>query len=485
MRRARDPDALAAYLEDASRALHGRADEVVWPESAGEVSELLADCCAKGIPVTVSGGGTGVTGGRVPLGGVVLATDRLRRCGPFPPARAGGEALVEVGAGVPLAELHGEAERAGWFYPPDPTEEGAYLGGTLATNASGARSFRFGPTRAWVRAVEAVLPDGRIVRLARGQSVARGGRLELPTVSGDRLVVPAPNWAPPKTRKNAAGYHPGPDAVDLLVGSEGTLAVIVKATVALRPRPPGWITGLLAFPSERQALEFVAAARRGEGRVSPASLEFLDAASLRLLARRGERVPEGAEAAVVLDEPLPRGGHAEDLLDRYAALADRHGASPESWLSGEAEDRRRLRALRHALPAAVNETVTRRGFGKLGTDTAVPPGRLPGLLERYRRILDEAGMEYVVFGHAGDDHLHVNLIPSSEHEAEAGRRLHERLLEAAVEVGGTVSAEHGIGKLRRQALARMYPPEALAAMRATKAAFDPQGILGRGTLFPP
>lgn len=446
----------AAYLEDAS-GFSGRAERLFKPRSAEEVAEILRAASASGTPVTVYGAGTGLTGGAVAQGGWVLSTERLTRL-----EIQGEEARAE--AGVALRDLQAAARRAGKFYPPDPTEQAASLGGTIATNASGARSFRYGPTRRWVRELAVVLPSGQILRRRRGEPVD----FPLPAIPG------------PAVTKNTAGYRlePGMDWVDLFIGSEGTLGVVVEATLALLPLPRELVTGVVFLPGDEAALRAVERWRSLEGL---RMLEFLDAKSLELLRPRYPAIPARAGAALLIEQEAGSETALEEWTERLeAAGADLEG----SWFAASEADRERFREFRHALPESVNDLVRRRGLMKLGSDYAVPAARIREMLACYRsRCEAEFPGAYVIFGHIGDGHLHVNLLPSSDEEFQRGRGLMVEFARRAVALGGTVSAEHGLGKRKAGLLELQYAPEQIEAMKAVKRRLDPKWILGRGNLF--
>ncbi|HLL77485.1 MAG TPA: FAD-binding oxidoreductase, partial [Pyrinomonadaceae bacterium] len=256
-------DEVRSYLSDASNLAGGRAERVVFPETAQEVAEVLAAATRDRVPVTVSGAGTGIVGGRVPFGGIVLATDRLNRIVEIVKGeRGGGRATVE--AGVTLADFRRAVESRGLLYPPDPTELSCYVGGTVATNASGARTFKYGPTRAYVRRLKLALATGDIVHLRRGEARADGqGNLRLPLADGRGINLKLPTYRMPQTRKHAAGYfiEPRVDAVDLFVGSEGTLGVVCEVEAALLPKPENFLAGVVFFDAEENLLAFVRSAR--------------------------------------------------------------------------------------------------------------------------------------------------------------------------------------------------------------------------------
>ena len=445
------------YLTDAS-GYRGHAERVVVPEDQAGVAAVLREASARAVPVTVAGAATGVTVGSVPLGGWVLSLEKLTRLEIHP-----GFAIA--GAGVPLGELQAAAARRSQFYPPDPTETSSFIGGNISTNASGSRSFRYGATRRWIERLGVVLADGRAMDIGRGDSI-----------DFDPGAIPLPDVA-----KNTAGYllRPGMDWVDLFCGSEGTLGVVTEARLRLLPAPRAVLAGVVFFEADGAALDAVDVWRSTAVRM----LEYLDARSLELLRPRYPEIPAAARAAILFDQELA----AEDdpevdrWLDRIEAA---HAMAEESWFATTARDRERFRQFRHALPEMVNDTVRRAGALKMHTDYAVPLAHNRQMLAYYRtRLEEEFPGRYVIFGHIGDAHVHVNLFSDPSHPAPANALLLE-FARQAVSLGGTVSAEHGLGKRKAHLLALQYTPEHIALMRDVKHRLDPQNILGRGTLWP-
>jgi FAD/FMN-containing dehydrogenase len=443
-------------LEDAS-GLRGHAERVIVADDESDVVSVLGDAAAAGIPLTIAGAGTGVTGARVPFGGWVLSLEKLNRLEVH-----SGYAIA--GPGVLLRDLHTAAQRSGQFYPPDPTETSASIGGTISTNASGSRSFRYGATRRWVDRLRVVLPDGRVLQVSRGEAV-----------DFDPGTIPLPD-----VTKNTAGYllRPGMDWVDLFVGSEGTLGVVTEARLRLLPMPPAVLGGVIFFPSDEAAVDAVEVWRT---HASARMLEYFDAPSLGLLRRRFPEIPPAAQSAILFEQELQSDDDPE--LDRWLERVEESGAlADDSWTALTPRDRERFRHFRHSLPELVNDTVRQSGALKMNTDYAVPLARNREMLVFYRQRLEaEFPGRYVIFGHIGDAHVHVNLFSDPANPGHATGVLLE-LARHAVALGGTVSAEHGLGKRKAHLLRLQYAPEHIEAMRAVKRRLDPQGILGRGTL---
>ena len=497
-----EQDEIQSYLADASNTAGGRAERVLFPESPEEVARALAAAALEGTPVTVAGAGTGIVGGRMPQGGVVLSTERLNRVGEIVREHGGG-GRATAGAGVVLADFQREVKARGLLYPPDPTEWSCQLGGTVATNASGARTFKYGPTRTYVRALQVALTTGDLLELRRGELFAGAdGRLRVPLDGGRAVESRLPTYSMPATRKHAAGYfvRPGMDLVDLFVGSEGTLGVVTGVELSLLPQPEGVLAGVVFFRAEESLLAFVRDARErslrtrassaeGAGSGSPRAgldaraLEYFDGESLNFLRERYPLVPLGAAGAVFFEQETAAATE-EELMGAWLELCERHDAlADDSWFGTNDADRAEMRAFRHALPVMVNEWLARRGQRKVSTDMAVPDEAFPEMLRFYKETLRTGRLKYVIFGHVGDNHVHVNILPRDDAEQAAARETYGRFVERAVSLGGTVSAEHGVGKIKREYLRALYGERHLREMAELKRAFDPACVLGRGNVF--
>ena len=469
------PDEIQSFLSDASFIREGHADRVVLPESVEEVSEILAGANRERVPVTVSGAGTGTVGGRVPFGGIVLATDKLNRIKQIVHEERGGFAVVE--AGVILSDLQRAVDHEGLLYPPDPTERGCFVGGNVATNASGARTFKYGPTRNYINRLKVVLASGEVLDLRRGEVRAAHDRIRL----GKSIEVQLPDYRMPATRKNASAYFVAPemDAVDLFIGSEGTLGVICEVEVKLLPKPEGLLSGVVFFADEGNVLALV---REVRAHVDARAVEFFDEESLKFLREKYPTIPAEAVAAIFFEQETT--ATTEDaVLNQWLALLDQHHAIADSWFATNEQDQAKLREFRHQLPVLMNEWFAHYRQRKVSTDMAVPDDAFPGLVRLYTETLRSSDLRYTIFGHIGDNHVHVNILPRDEAEGAHARELYVEFLKYAASVGGTLSAEHGVGKLKRDYLHLFYTDIQLREMATLKKALDPNGILGRGNIL--
>ncbi|HEY4131866.1 MAG TPA: FAD-binding oxidoreductase, partial [Gemmatimonadaceae bacterium] len=374
------------------------------------------------------------------------------------------EQIARVEPGVTIGALNAEIAPLGLRFAPDPTSENeATIGGAIACNASGARSLRYGATRAHVRGVRVVGADGDVMDLHR-----------------------------PRLEKNTVGFHSAQDPVDWIVGSEGTLGVVVEAELALVRRPEHEVGLAIPFGSEHGALEFVVAAREASDSGSPLRaqcLEFFDSAALGIARDQigSPRWMENAASIVYLEQGLD-GRDADALLDGWLALAETHGATAaDIAVYDDAAALRDARRFRHAVPAFMNEKgALRRPFGgrKVSTDWAVPYRKLEGALDAAHQAADTHGVKRAVtYGHAGNGHPHQNFIANDADELAKITAVVNETIRNVLTLGGTVAAEHGLGKLKRHWLAMQLSTTQLAVMRALKHTLDPRGMFAPGNVL--
>ena len=453
----RDESVRLSYAHDAS-GLERIPDGVSRPTDEAEVVELLRCAAAERTPITAAGGQTSTTGASITDRGLLLSLRALDRVGEIDRAAA----TVRVQAGVLLGPLKRSLASQGYLFAPDPTsEEDVTIGGAIACNASGARSLRYGATRSHVRALRVALASGEVVEVRR---------------SG--------------VEKNTAGYALAQEPVDWFVGSEGTLGIILEAELALLPLPRSVVGLGIPFADEADGLAFVVAARES-GHLAPRCLEFFDERALAVVREFQEREglaawPAGARAFVYTEEAGAE--DAEAPLDDWLALADRHHARDEDVLAFDSDAAiRQARRARHSVPATMIErgnAFRPAGGRRVSTDWAVPYRQLAEAVTESRRLAADVGIEQAVtYGHAGNGHPHQNFVARDAKELERIERVVESTLHHVIALGGTVSAEHGIGKLKRRWLPLQMTDVQIGVMRAVKRELDPHGLLAPGNIF--
>jgi D-lactate dehydrogenase (cytochrome) len=503
------------YLRDESRR-RGQADWISFAASEEDIRKVLLSRHA----ITTQGARTGITGGAVPDGGHILNLSRMTQVTGLRLDSARNELFMTVQPGLSLLELRKllqtcEFDSTGWtqeslsalnqlkrfpcyFFPPDPTETSASIGGMVACNASGACTFRYGATRTYIEAMRVMLADGSVISLRRGRERATGQAFLLHTTDGRERSGRLPDYTMPAV-KNAAGFFVSKDMelIDLFIGSEGTLGVISEIEIRLI-RTPDCRWGVMAFfPSEATAVEFVKTVRALPPGERPAAVEYFDCHALDLLRRQKQENPGG------LDIPaLPLEYHTAIYLEYHggedqvsAAVAElpekmtaAGGTSEASWIADSDRELERFKEFRHAVPEQVNRVIDERRkkepeLTKLGTDMAVLNSELSSVMDLYRNALKSTGLEYVIFGHIGNNHVHVNILPRTLREYQQGKELYLQWARQVIQWGGTVSAEHGIGKFKVALLREMLGDQVLGKMRELKRVFDPDAILNKGNLF--
>lgn len=508
----------AVYLRDESRVT-GSAEHIAFAQNERELAALLKHASATNMPVTLQGARTGLAAAAVPHGGLVINLMRMNKVAGMRKDKD-GRFYIRVQPGVILSQLKKRIEdrrfdTAGWdedslsayaafrdapeqFFSPDPTESSCTIGGMAACNASGARSYHYGAVRGHISALRLMLIDGDIISLKRGENFAHGRSLSLVTEGGHTLSIPLPAYTMPRT-KNASGYYikDDMDAIDLIIGSDGTLGVITEIELSLLPMT-GVIWGVAAFfERESDAIDFVIAARESMSHV--AALEYFDSRCLGLLREaRAENPAFGGLPSIPPDRTCiytelhcdNEQQAAERLFELGDIINKCGGDERDTWVSRTAFDRDKLIFFRHAAPECVNMIIDRRKkrepvITKLGTDMAVPNEHLKDVLDMYHSDLADLGAEYAIWGHIGDNHVHVNVLPRTADEHRATKALYLKWADKVSRLGGSVSAEHGVGKLKAEFLRVMYGDAAINEMAELKRLFDPEGLLGAGNLFSP
>jgi FAD/FMN-containing dehydrogenase len=447
-----DPDVRKAYSADVS-GLVMLPDVVVRARSAEEVQEVLRRATAEHTSVTAAGGQTSTTGASICDNGVLLSMRAMDRI--VDVDVAGRRAIVQPG--VLLGTLNRAIADTGLHFAPDPTsEEDVTVGGAIACNASGARTLLYGATRAHVRSLEVVLASGERARVGR---------------SG--------------LDKNTAGYAFAQDPVDWFIGSEGTLCVIVEAELALTPLPAQVIGLGIPCVDEASALQLVVAIRESTD-LRPRCIEYFDGLAMEIAREHtGRDWASGAGTLVYVEDTATAAGDIP--LDAWLEIAEDHNAVGNLMVFDGDAALRDARRMRHAVPATMNERGSARrphGGRKVSTDWAVPYRRLREAIAEARRLVDAAGLpQPVIYGHAGNGHPHENFIAHDRAQLEQIEAAVESTLRHVISLGGTVSAEHGIGKIKRRWLPLQATTMQIGVMRSVKRELDPLGLLAPGNIL--
>ena len=442
-----------AYEADSS-GLQLVPDLVARPETIDDVIELVKKAGAERIPITSAGAQTSTTGASITDSGMLLSLRSLNRISDFDVRSR----TVRVGPGAIVADIKKTVAASGLLFAPDPTsEEESTIGGAIACNASGARTFKYGATRKHVRALKVVMASGELAEFRRSD-----------------------------LEKNTVGYAFAHDPIDWFVGSEGTLGIIVEAELGLLPLPQH-VVGLAAlFREESEALKFVIASREAAS-VSPRCIEYFDERALEIARHStpGAVIAQGAGAMVYVEEEI--NDDLDASLARWLELIESIAAEFEPLVfDGEAR-LRQARRIRHSIPATMNEKGGKHrhtGGRKVGTDWAVPYRKLEQAIQGARSFAAERGLEApVIYGHAGNGHPHQNFIARDSLELTTIEEVVEQTLRHVLSLGGTVAAEHGIGKIKRRWLPLQMNPLQIAMMTAVKRELDPLGILAPGNIL--
>ncbi len=506
----------SVYLKDESRTV-GHAQSISFPKSESDVIAQLSDCSRQNIPVTIQGARTGLAAAAVPFGGHILNLSMMKQV--LALRQENGQFFLTVEPGLTLLECNqmlsnrrlataafsaaslaalDEMEGKSYFFAPDPTETTCTIGGMAACNASGARSFLYGPTRNHITALRVVLANGETLSLRRGQAVARHRKLHLTTEQGTNYALSLPQYRMPNT-KNASGYYikDNLDAIDLFLGSDGTLGVITALELKLTLLPASIFGISFFFAAEETALRFADTVRHQMPGL--ASVEYFDEAALSLLRRQKETGTAFSALPAIAKEDLCcvylelHSDTPEENMEKMKRLGQWMeycgGDQSRTWVARNESDLSLLHFFRHAVPESANQIIDERKkqyplITKLGADMSVPDDRLFDVVHLYRTTLASAQLESATWGHLGNNHLHVNILPRNEDDYRAGKALYLQWAKAVSAMGGAVSAEHGVGKIKAPFLSLMYGPDAIEEMRQLKLTLDPQSILGNGNLFP-
>jgi glycolate oxidase len=442
-----------AYEADAS-GLHLVPDLVARPKSIAEIIEVVLQAAADRTPITCAGAQTSTTAASITDNGILLSLRSLDGISAIDES----ERTIRVSAGALVGDIKRIAAASSLLFAPDPTsEEESTIGGAIACNASGARTFKYGATRKHVQGLKVVLANGELAEFRRTN-----------------------------LEKNTVGYAFAHDPIDWFIGSEGTLGIIVEAELALLPLPPHVVGLAVFFRTEAEALRFVVETRESRT-VDPRCIEYFDdhAMEIARTSATGGILPDGAAAMVYVEQEIS--DDLDSALGRWVDLVEPFDSGFEPLVfDGEAR-LREARRIRHSVPAMMNERgggYREAGGRKVSTDWAVPYHRLAEAIQAARAFAEERRIDQpVVYGHAGNGHPHQNFIARSSEELATIEEVVEQTLKQVLALGGTVAAEHGIGKIKRKWLPLQMNPLQIAMMTAVKRELDPLGILAPGNIL--
>lgn len=493
-------------LSDESRFTLGIPNAVYFPESENELQDLIKDLHKKRQTITFSGARTGITGGAVPTEKCALISfskfNKIKKI-----KVEENRAFLTCDPGITLKEISSFLEKPdnwpyhvsgvenlksdSWFYAPDPTEMTAQLGGTIATNASGARSFKFGATRDSIESLSVILASGEKINISKSKSVFQDNNLIFHTDSDNKILLKKASYNSPNI-KNASGYFSSPkmNEIDLFIGSEGTLGAISSATLILQKKLPA-IAGLSFFSSPIDAFSFADYLR---SRDEITAIEYFDETALpflienrSLLTHKLSDFPDSSSCAIYWEysSVIPFTSVSEtwehNLLKCNSSLF-------KTWSGYTKKEKELLKQFRHSVPELVNTLIgdykkNSPTIRKISSDTAVPAKHFNELYDSYNDLLKKSNLKYLSFGHLGNYHLHFNIIPKTENEMNEALSIYKEMMKIAISFNGTISAEHGIGKIKKEYLKLMFEEKGVSEMERIKRTFDPLNQLNPETLF--
>ena len=483
-----DSDSVFPYTYDSSN-LKGNADIVYIPESLDELKQAIKLNYDNNILINFSGSGTGITGSRVPNGGAVISTEKLKSIIEF------NDDYAVIEPGISLLELNEFLEEKGKFLPPNPTEINASIGGNIATNASGARSFKYGAIRNWILGLEIILSNGESIYIERGQILSKDGYIEFKTNQDNNFKIETFDIGMPKV-KNASGYYLAEkiDLIDLFIGSEGTLGAYGKIKVRIIDKPSNILGAVIYFDNSKKLLQFVEFVRsssllnnqlnfENNQEISARLIEYFDSNSLDLLRPKYTQIPQNAIGAVWIEQEYAQ-QYEEHILEKwYSIISEYTNLSDDTWIALNDKEHENLREFRHELPLQVYENLTNNSQKKVGLDTAVPDESFHELFKFYLDNFSKLNLQNVIFGHIGNSHLHANIFCKNDEEYQKALEIYDKVIDLSLKIGGTVSAEHGIGKLKKKYLIKMYGQEIIDKMKQIKKTLDTKSLLNIGTMF--
>jgi D-lactate dehydrogenase (cytochrome) len=463
------------YLKDESNSISTNIKKVYIPETYEELGDILKN--EKNI--TIYGGGTGLTAGATNNDGVIISTEKFKKI-----IIDENNKIVKAGAGVSLKELAEELYKKNLWYPIDSTEQTATIGGNIATNASGTRSFKFGCVRNLTQSLTIFFSDGKYAKLKREEIKAKDLLFDF-SLGENKINFYITDLAEKFSFKNSAGYYmkKNMDIIDLFIGCEGTLGVIADVELKVFDLPYNIFAFLVYFESREKAFKLVKKLKNFEFHKKPLSIEYFDKNALKFLKNKINNI-EIAEAALIIEFMIDNGEKEGEILKFVEDLFFNEKIDSKNiFISSTKYKNDFIYYARESLPQIINEYIRQKGLKKVSTDFAVSDKYFDEMIKIYDKMLADINIDYVIFGHIGDNNFHINFLPKNVAEYENAKQFYDKMAYEIAKIGGTVSAEHGIGKLKKQYLKYMYDEATLEIMRNIKKIFDPEFKLNAGNIF--
>ncbi|MDR0401650.1 MAG: FAD-binding oxidoreductase [Endomicrobium sp.] len=490
----RDRSIICRYFEDNSGVTGSNAEFVAVAENDSDICKFVAEMSKYKMPVTIAGSLTGNTASGLAFGGCVLSLEKFNKIGEIKELD-NNNALIVVQAGAKICDIKSKASKFGWMYPPDPTEQNASIGGNISTNASGGRGFKFGSTRDYVVALKVIFSDGSKGYFERGKYFAdNDGKIIFDTDIGKKNIV-LPKYFLPVV-KNAAGYYNRfcADLVDVLIGSEGTLCVIVEAVLKLIPQFKDSFGGIIFFDNFNKLYKFIykikcmsklSKINKNINAINAMSLEYFDFNALSIIKNDFPTIPENIVAGVMFEQDTYDYSDSDFLIEKWIdVIIDSNVCLEKVWFASNLVQQEKFRIFRYKIPEHVSKIIRKNNVPKIGTDFAVPENKLLEIIDFFDEKFKNIDVFKLTFGHIGESHLHTNILASNKNEYNECIRICFDIAQKVIDVGGTVSAEHGIGKLKHFFLKKMLGNEGFFEMSKLKKNFDISGIFGQDNIFP-
>lgn len=520
-------DKIQNFLSDESKIITAdgqNIDKIFYPRTTDEVASIVKLATDSGKLVTVSGAGTGLTGARVAMQDWILSTDQLLSVQAQPSEEIkqwvesdtnieytvalqsnSATPSLRVPVSMRLRTLQHLVKSLGFFYPPDCTEFSSFIGGNVATNASGARTFKYGPTRSYVQELVVVLSTGSVLRLNRSQITDESYSWTIidQNTNVSRTVKVDKSFPNPKVSKNAVAFpiYPNMPLIELFIGTEGIFGIVTEIVLRLLTEPKNIFSLICYFTTSEQTINFVKRAQAQklqELEPTPMSVEYFDYYALKFMRKTHPHIPLKAKAAIYLEQDVEDAEKVDQYLEFWVQILDEVGYL-DSW--AELDDRgiEKHKEFRHSLPVAVNDYVKKNGANKVGTDFAVPST----VFDKFLAMLKQKGDEYteyqqakkpftsdkigyVIYGHIGNDHLHLNFLPRDQEELHKAEAMYLDMAKEVVKLGGTISAEHGVGKKYyggKPYIWYMIGDTGIDELKKVKSILDPANILNIGNII--